>query len=169
MKKTMRVGTINTGNGRRANIYISATFEDGNLSISGVIGPLSSGNALGGCGQIDMEFQHRHPEDNDKRYEDHLTRAQDINFAKGWDREKWFNLLDIWKKYHLNDKQAACEHQRELGWRYEDHHDSKTFRGEACPVCGYEIGSAWLRINVPKEVIELLEALPETDKQPAWV
>jgi hypothetical protein len=42
--------------------------EDGRFSISGVIGPLPSGNALGGCGQIDMEFAHRNDNDNDKRY-----------------------------------------------------------------------------------------------------
>jgi len=111
MIKTMRIGTMEIYNNKRASIYVKAEYKEGKLSISGVIGPLRSGNCLGGCGQIDMEFSHKNPEDNDKRY-DHPTTPEEISFATGWDKEKWFDLLDIWKEYHLNDMQAECEHQR---------------------------------------------------------
>jgi hypothetical protein len=169
MKKTMRIGTVETNGGRRGSIYIKVEFENGRLLISGVIGPMPSGNALGGCGQIDMEFEHKDPKDNDERYGDNLTKPEDINFAPHWDKEKWFSLLAIWKRWHLNDMRAGCEHQRALGWKYDDHHDPKTFRGEPCPTCGYEIGSAWLKEDVPEEVISFIESLPDTDKRPSWV
>ena len=167
MRKTLRIGTVQQG-GRRASVYISVKFRDDKLSITGVIGPLPSGGALGGCGQIDMEFAHRNPEHNDKRYCSPI-RSKDINFASAWTPKKWLDLLDVWKEYHLNDMQAACEHQRELGWTYEAHHNPKTFKGEDCPVCGYSIGSKWLSKTIPTHVITFLANLPDTDKTPAWV
>jgi hypothetical protein len=169
MKKIVRIGKIRPEWTQKGfDIFCKVILEDGRLSMSGVMGPLASGNARGGCGQIDMEFKHRDMEDNDKRYSG-LIKASNIEFAPGWDKDKWFDFLDIWKEWHLNDMQAGCEHQRELEWTYEDHHNKETFKGDPCPVCGYEIGSAWLRKDVPQNVIEWLEALPDTDKQPAWV
>ena len=168
MKKIMRIGTIDTGRGRRASVYIKSEYSDGKFSMSGVIGPLSSGNALGGCGQICMEFAHRNPADDDKRY-GKLISPSEIVFATGWDAKTWLDLLDVWKQWHLNDMQAACEHQQERGWTYEDHHDKKTFKGDACPVCGYEIGSAWLKKRVPQSVIDFVSSLPNTDKEPSWI
>jgi hypothetical protein len=100
MEKVMRVGTVKTCGGRSASIYIEAVYNDERLSIHGVIGPLKYGNALGGCGQIDMEFEHKNPEDNDCKY---LIQTKDINFAKGWNTEKWYMFLDIWKNCHLKD------------------------------------------------------------------
>jgi len=38
-----------------------------------------------------------------------------------------------------------------------------------CPVCGYRYGSQWLWEEIPVEVIEFLESLPETEVQPVWV
>lgn len=100
---------------RGASIFCKAEIEDGKLSISGVIGPLASGNALGGCGQIDMEFQHRNPQDDDTRYSSPIPAAS-IKYAKGWDAEKWLDFLDIWKAWHLNDMTAGCEHQEAERW-----------------------------------------------------
>jgi len=88
MEKVMRVGTVKSGN-RWASIFIKAKIDNDRLSISGVIGPLRNGNALGGCGQIDMEFAHRNENDNDPRY-DNPIKPSEIRFAKGWDEEKWF-------------------------------------------------------------------------------
>ena len=167
MKKVCRIGTVLQGN-RRASIYIKAEMTDDKLSISGVIGPLPSGNALGGCGQIDMEFAHRFPEHNDPRTSD-LIRPDEINFAPGWDRSRWLDLLDIWHRWHLNDMRAECEHQRAMGWTYAEHHDPRTFKGDNCPVCGYSIGSKWLKEELPQDVIDFIAALPATDREPAWV
>jgi hypothetical protein len=167
MNKVLNIGKVKCGNINR-NVFISVKIIDGRLSISGVIGPFSSGNAAGGCGQIDMEFKHRFAKNDDKRTR-HLITPDEIIFEKEWNAEKWFDLLDVWEKWHLNDMRSGCEHQRAFGWTYEEHHDKKTFKGEACPVCGYEIGSSWLKDELPQSVIEFLESLPETKRDYAWV
>ena len=165
MKKILNIGTIPTYRQRRASVFCKVEFTGEHLSISGVIGPLPSGNALGACGQIDMEFKHRNDADDDARYSE-LIRPEQFNFAKGWDASKWLDFLDVWKKYHLNDMHAGCEHQRALGWERDgyDKHPS-----EPCPTCGYEFGTAWKSESIPAEVIAWLESLPETTKTPAWV
>jgi len=116
-KLVVRPGTMKTWKGGRwASIYCSIKLtQDGRLSISGVIGPLPSGNALGACGQIDMEFHHRNPAHNDKRY-DNPTRPSDIRFRPGWTVTKWYQFLDDWKTYHLNDMHAGCKHQTAEDW-----------------------------------------------------
>jgi len=114
MKKVVRIGTVNTGRSWQS-VFCKIEITDGKLSISGVIGPRSSGNCAGGCGQIDMEFAHRNPEDNDSRY-DRLLKPSDFHFAPGWSASKWYDFLDVWKRWHLNDMKPDCEHQEALGW-----------------------------------------------------
>lgn len=41
--------------------------------------------------------------------------------------------------------------------------------GKPCPVCGYKFGTKWLSEEVPAEIVDWLDSLPETDKKPAWV
>ena len=53
-------------------------------------------------------------------------------------------------------------------WIKESEHPRGTL-SKPCPICGYEYGSRWLHEDVPGDVIEWLESLPETDKTPAWV
>lgn len=146
-------------------MFAKIEFNNGKLSISGVIGPRKSGNAAGGCGQIDMEFDHKDPAQNDNRYSQPI-KASELRFSKGWNAEIWYKFLDAWKVWHLNDLKAGCEHQRALGWEKDgyDKHPS-----EACPTCGYEFGSAWNTVAVPVEVVNFLRELPVTDRQPAWV
>lgn len=104
------------GNGQFCPVFLKVEVtEDGRLSISGVIGPQPSGDCLGGAGQISMEYAHRNPADNDRRY-DHPTQPSELRFTPGWTAEKWLDLLDIWEKWHLNDMRAYCEHQEALGW-----------------------------------------------------
>jgi len=171
MRKVLRIGTIEVGRGR-GSIFCKAEIEDGKLSISGVIAPYKGGNAGGGCGQIDMEFEHRDPKDNDKRYSEPV-KADDIKFAQGWTKDLWFDFLDIWKKWHLNDMKAGTPKQEEAlkdcpftdytercGWLrglglYDDN--------------GYKYGTAWLKVELPKEVIDFINALPSADREPAWV
>lgn len=103
-------------NGRKFPVFCKIEYtEDGRLSISGVIGPKSNGDAVGGCGQIDMEFAHRDLAKNDKRYSEPI-KPEDFTFAVGWDADKWYDFLDIWGRWHLNDMSPMCEHQRALGW-----------------------------------------------------
>lgn len=53
MNKTVRLGTTKLWK-RNANVFCKIQFVDGKLSITGVEGPLKSGNCLGSCGQIVM-------------------------------------------------------------------------------------------------------------------
>lgn len=115
IKKVLFIGQVPSYL-RYEKLFIKTEIKDGKLSISGVIGPRKSGNSAGGCGQIDMEFVHRDPKQNDKRYHNTLIPYQKIKYAKNWNATKWLDLLDIWHKWHLNDMKASCEHQRDLGW-----------------------------------------------------
>lgn len=183
MKKVVRLGTAKTYGGRSYSIFCEIEYKNNRLSISGVEGPLPSGNCIGGCGQIDMEY----PPD----------KPLNINPAPNWNVVKIRKFFEIWRKWHLNDMRSGCEHQRELGWDYNSHHglwkevykpnpeflideyadgsDGEylpkwdEYQGHLCPVCGYSIGSSWLMEEVPQDVINWLFELPSTDVKPAWV
>ena len=161
MNKIIRPGCL-TYDGKPVSVYCRIQHDGKRLSITGVIGPRKNGDAWGGCGQIDMEFDHLNKTENDSRYE-HPIKAEDFLFAQGWNSDLWYGLLHVWKEWHLNDLHAECVHQELLGWTCNTH------LCEPCPVCGYKLGSAWTFREVPKQVIEFLESLPETDSQPAWV
>lgn len=110
--KVVRVGTIPAGR-RRASLYVKISTTGSStgpyVSFTGVEGPLPSGNALGGCGQIDMGYAHRDPADNDARYIDPILPG-DIHYAAGWDRNAWLDLLDAWKRLHMkSDAESIAE------------------------------------------------------------
>ncbi len=165
IEKVIQPASMQTSGGRWVRIYCKIKYIDGRLSISGVIGPLPSGNALGGAGQIDMGFAHKNPQDDDTRWSN-LTKPEELIFTKGWDTDLWLDFLDIWKEWHLNDLQAGCIHQREMGWSRDgyDKHPS-----EPCPICGYKYGTAWLKKDVPESVILFLDRLPKAKQRPAWI
>ena len=176
MKRIIRIGkSSETG-----NIFCEIEYTDGNLSISGVEGPWTSGNCKGGCGQIVMHM--------DKQY------FEGMKFAPGWNKKLAFEFVGIWNTWHLNDMRAGCKHQRKNKWEekridpeelptssakrdangimailvtHSEH--PKGLLSKPCPACGYKYGSAWLKEEVPPEVISFLEALPSTDIKPAWV
>lgn len=163
MNKIIRPGCL-TYEDKSVSVYCRIQYENNRLSITGVIGPMRNGNAHGGCGQIDMEFDHFNKADNDSRYsENDLIKAEDFLFATGWSSDLWYAFLSVWKRWHLNDLHAECEHQQLFGWTWNTH------PCVPCPVCGYKLGTAWTFREVPKSVIEFLESLPITDSQPAWV
>lgn len=187
MRKIINPYKDETYGGRSYNVFMKIEYENGKLSVTGVEGPLPSGNCLGDYGQIIMNF---------KEYDPHGYMSRlDVKLNAGWNRSMFKKFLDVWDKWHLNDVQSACEHQRELGWTYENHrgmyievprkkivideYDDGTsndpiqkfdeFKGHLCPVCGYSIGSAWLKMEVPQDVIDFLFSLPDTEIIPAWV
>lgn len=167
-RKVVRLGTANTYNGRAYSIYCKIEYENGRLSISGVEGPLASGNALGSCGQIDM----------------HLRNEQkSIKLAPGWTRAKLRQFFDVWERWHLNDMKAGSVEQetwlRENPIAKEEYAYPKSHYEVASKKLadaglnpdstGYLYGHAWKHEEVPADVLDFLRSLPNTDKQPAWV
>ena len=90
-----------------------------------------------------------------------------------------YNDEDIFEKYgnsyknayELKEKDCLGHSNTEYktrGWiSYKEH--KLGFIGRECPVCGYKYGTAWLKEDVPQDVIEWLKNLPETTEHPAWV
>ena len=164
MNKTVRLGTRKTYRGRAYSIYCSIKLsEDGRLSISGVEGPTPSGNCIGGCGQIGM----------------HLRNEQhEIQLAPGWTRDMLARFFDVWERWHLNDMKAGTPAQMAELEKHTFKHEYGSHYDWACklleeaglnPDKGYRYGTAWLREDVPEDVIAFLQSLPDTDKTPAWV
>ena len=55
--------------------------------------------------------------------------------------------------YHLNDMHAQCIHQEARGETWTTHPSA------VCPDCGYKLGSAWLKRELPAVVIRWAESL----------
>lgn len=130
-EKIINPGSMLEGN-QRARIFCKIKFTDGNLSITGVIGPKANGDAIGGCGQIDSEFWHQNPAHNDRRTSNPIEPSK-IKFTDGWTAEKWLKFLAAWHVFHLNDMQAGCEHQRANNWGEKELQvDHFTLKPEIC-------------------------------------
>lgn len=180
--KVLRIGTVNTGNGRRASIHCKVKFTDRRLSFTGVIGALPSGNALGSSGQISWEFAHRNARDNDARYNS-LIAPSDIMFTSSWDTELWYDFLDAWKRWHMNDTRAGSQVQEDYlrthpisqaDYVYPKSHyevalQVLTDAGLNPDADGYVYGSAWKFEQIPQNVLNFLYTLPDADKLPAWI
>ncbi len=89
-----------SGSTKRARAFASIEYENGKLSICGVVGPLSNGDCRGSAGQCYEEIAAGTP-------------------ALGWTNEMLKKFVSIWERWHLNNMNPACEHQRKLGWREE--------------------------------------------------
>lgn len=200
--KTVNPGTIpNPGGERpaRISVFCRIALEDGCLSISGVEGPKPSGNCWGSSGQIDGNYRHRDPADDDARSAGYALGPDAFEWSTGWNAELWLDFLAAWKRWHLNDLRPGCEHQSADGWdkrpidpdkpttAYGRHfdgqqHDSWNLLGwvrpdehpeglltRPCPTCGYKYGSAWMREEAPTDILDFLRSLPDSTEQPAWV
>lgn len=125
-------------------MWVTVKWTDERLSIVGVEGPRSDGNARGSCGQN----------------RDALTG--DYVVTPGWSRDMVARLAEIWDRWHLNDMRAGCEHQRAAGWKATD------MVGVACEMCGYRFGTAWLSEDVPAKVLAELLAMPSATRDHPW-
>lgn len=96
MRKIIYPCTCDTYEGK-AKGFCKIEFEDGRLSISGVIGPKRNGNAKGSCGQCVDEIRNGTP-------------------SPEWNHEMLNQFCDIWSEWHLNDMRPYCQHQKSLGW-----------------------------------------------------
>lgn len=159
-KKVVRIGTT-AAYGRPVSVFCNIEMEDGNLSITGVEGPKSNGDAIGSCGQIVMSMD-----------------IDVITPAPAWDKAMLSQFVNVWKCWHLNDMNAGTPEQKaELAKHKFPGYPLSHFewaRGvltaaDLQPHNGYSYGSKWLRQEVPAEVVAFLQALPDTDVTPAWV
>lgn len=90
--------------GPAASVFCKVEYKAGRLSITGVVGPLESGNSVGGCGQIVMSMTEP-------------NGAGDwTTFAPGWSRELAGLFLIAWDRWHLNDMNAADSEMKAAGW-----------------------------------------------------
>lgn len=164
MDKVVRIGKSKGPYDRcKSDVFCKIRYNNfKKLSISGVIGPKSNGNASGSSGQINMD------------------PLNIVEYAPGWDAHLEDCFLAIWKQYHLNDMQAGTPAQTQVVDRRKSEYPGypkshyewalEVLREEGLEVDGgYKYGSKWLRIEVPDDVLEFLNNLPNTDKTPAWV
>ena len=97
MRKIVTPCKCDTGRANPSTAFCKIEFQNGNLSISGVIGPYSNGDAAGSCGQCIDEIRNGTPD-------------------FGWNEKMLNRFCDIWEEWHLNDLRPYCKHQKELGW-----------------------------------------------------
>lgn len=162
--KIVNPGKVACGKINR-QLFAEISFADGRLSIYGVIGPKSNGNAWGACGQI----------------QDELSRVAPAN---GWDSGMVEKFQKIWNRWHLNDLRAGTPKQMRFLEGLESHSGPVDYESavEAMKEAGiyededyiwngkpYRYGSAWLKEEVPADVVEWLQNLPESAVKPAWV
>lgn len=148
-----RVGTLD-----RRQVWIDVELTDERLSISGEI-VARPGVEPDACGQITD-----------------VLRDPGLKPAAGWTRAQLDELAAIWDRWHLNNMQAACPHQRRIAARmgrephqvfatpfdlthrreipsYDAMHGKQiTYARVFCPICGYGYGTAWLREELPQSV-----------------
>lgn len=160
MNKIVRIGSAMTYFGRSArSVFCTINIVNGRLSITGVEGPLSNGDCVGGCGQIQGSIP---------KYID------DITFAPGWNKELLTKFLSVWKRWHLNDMRAGSQVQEDwlranpISFQYpQTHYDTAsaalTAAGLNPDADGYKYGHAWKYEQLPDDVVQFLQALPESD------
>jgi len=147
MKKEHRRTTLIARMPEGYPIYATVTIKKtGDLSIVGVEGQKVNGDCRGSCGQIVDGWKNWHPVD-------------------GVDLEKF---AGIWKRWHMNDMRPGTHNQMwrlrqlrgENSWGYEFDCTLLEKCGELVEN-GYKYGSAWLREEVPADVLEYLRGLQD--------
>lgn len=100
--KIVRPGQTRCG-ASTPSVFCKIEFNGGRLSITGVEGPTSNGDAIGSCGQIVMHLREQ-------------GAAAWATFAEGWDAERVARFLDVWDAWHLNDMRAYDAEMKAAGW-----------------------------------------------------
>jgi len=123
--------------------YVKKHLGTGRLSISGVVGPRSNGDAWGSCGQI-----------SDTIREAINAGEFKANDAQGWTVPDVLAFLYLWDQYHLNDMHPECEHQRASGWPQQARQKIKSYMWQLKP----DIGSK--KKELESEAIERAASVP---------
>jgi hypothetical protein len=88
-----------SGNKATARAFYKIQFENGRLSITGVIGPMPSGDCRGGAGQCVDAIREGCPCDE-------------------WTQEMLDKFCSIWDEWHLNDMRPYCKPYPVCGYQY---------------------------------------------------
>ena len=78
-----------------AKAYAKIEYENGKLSICGVVGPKSNGDCTGSAGQCVDEIRSGKP-------------------TEDWTNEMLQKFCDIWDRWHLNDMRPYCNIRESL-------------------------------------------------------
>ena len=133
-------------------VFLTVNWDGKRLSMTGVEGPYGSGNCSGSCGQIILSMRG--------------ARADYIP-ENGIDLDK---VLEIWDRWHLNDMIAGSPAQMEFlrqnpvpreGYAATCERLAEVGLNPDPAADGYKYGTKWLREDVPAEVIEFLQSLPD--------
>jgi hypothetical protein len=184
MKESTHYVSPGVGEYGRLFVTIKVRREDGitRLSITGVEGPRANGDAKGSCGQCVEAL-------------DHLARLSpgwDVGMVQRlkteW--ERW-HLNDMragcehqrkagWDTRPIDPARPASAYVsltrdgetrpyftgwNMLTWITRKEHPEGLL-SEPCEVCGYKYGTAWLKEDVPGDVIAFLGSLPQDDSLP---
>lgn len=88
--------------------------------------------------------------------------------AEGYTKKDCFRLKQAWKRWHLNDMRAGTPNQEDAVRMWRCTTDDQSYEA-ACKMLesinllvdnGYKYGSAWLKEEVPLEVLEWFFSLP---------
>jgi len=84
----------------------------------------------------------------------------DLKLDEKIDRKDVLDLVEIWKKYHLNDLMAGTKKQMEItkGKKY-DEACKELIKQNLINDMGYKYGSGWLLEQIPSNVIKRIESL----------
>lgn len=136
-------------------VFLTVEWDGKRLSMSGVEGPERDGHAWGSCGQIDM-----HPWG--------YVATPGIDLGR---------IRAVWGAWHLNDMRAGTVAQT-LALRdmpaavYPESHYDKACAYLASkglnPDNGYAYGSRWLHEDVPADVVDFLQSLPDDGAKYPW-
>jgi len=146
LSKKLLIGYLEDG--FKSPIIISINIID-TFSSTGTVPPIQYPSITGelgtiAFGQIMTKFEHRNALHNVDDEDTVLISPDDIEYADGWDAEKWLDLLEIWYLYHLWDgyvgmhqraadgqyHQYRCEHLKDLGYTFD------RYGKISCPICG---------------------------------
>jgi len=91
-----------------------------------------------------------------QNYKGILTEINDDNIKEYYhDKYKIIEIIDIWKRWHLNDLQPNCKHQKSFDCNVSNFEELADKQTKKCPQ-GYKYGSAWLVEPLPVDIIQQL-------------
>lgn len=67
--------------------------------------------------------------------------------------ELYKQIMELWKKWHLNDMHAECEHQEAKKMTWETHPSNK------CEICGWKLGHGWDYREINQKDLETIKTI----------